>query len=199
MLEKWLLARKETEDILIGKINSIAKDIQVDSFLVKMEIYKPNGKINAVLPLEGDLFYGKYIFNRLSGDQEIIRHVESCSTRIQVYYEARNFEIQPSLFIRFGHVAIEALIDSVKHGVFPISHRLFIAQSGVCQGVSDSGDFYKREDVKQKVESRIPLEEITPEIIGLDHGRGLAYVYAMSNAIEVDTTNGILWAAHLRQ
>ncbi|MFA5258650.1 MAG: hypothetical protein WC979_08565 [Candidatus Pacearchaeota archaeon] len=163
-----------------------------------MEIYKPNGKINAVLPLEGDIFFGGYTFNRLSSDREITRHVESCSKRMQVYYEARNFEIPPNFFIRFGHVAIETLIDTVKHGVFPVSHRLFIAQKGVCQGVQDSGDFYKREDVKQKVESRILLEEITPETMGLDHGRGLAYVYAMSNAIEVDTTNGILWAAHLR-
>lgn len=167
-----------------------------------MELYRPNGKISAALQLKGDInrdiFHGCYIFNTFSGESEIMKHVELCYERINTYYRVRVLDIPSNLFVRFGHVALEMLVDSVKHGVPPINYNLFITKEGVCQGFKDQGDFYKRKDIKEKVESRTPLEKITRKNMGSDSGRGLAYVYVMSNEIEVDTTNGILWTAHLR-
>ncbi|VVB78565.1 Uncharacterised protein [uncultured archaeon] len=165
-----------------------------------MELYLPPRKISEFLSLNGDLLKRQYTFDSSTSEGKIIEHVERVSYEIMNYYNQRHLDLTENgkVINNIRGVALEVLINAKKHGISPFCHELIINKKGICQGFHDSGDFYKREDIKQKLENRIPLKEIKEEELEKPSGRGILYIYLMANSIEVDTNHGFLWTAHSR-
>ena len=164
-----------------------------------MELYLPSKKILESISFNGDVFEREYRFSAESSEADIQRHIETISYEMMNYYNRKLLDPNKNgkILGNVRGVALEALINARKHGVPPFSYKIIISKNGVCQGFHDEGSFYKREDIKQKLENKIPLKEITPEELEKTSGRGIFYLYLMANSIEVDNKNGVLWTAHL--
>ena len=91
----------------------------------------------------------------------------------------------------------EALENASVHGSkkgLPFTYGLFIARRGICHGFQDGDGYFTREDIKRLFESKTYLTEFDTDIssrrVGVKN-----YIYTLSDIIEVDTANGILYCA----
>lgn len=101
----------------------------------------------------------------------------------------QNSDIIPIMFIK------EALKNVNDHGRMPLSLKVFLTPSRMVTGFRDSGDFYKDEKVKEKIESR---KEFPQKPQRIKEGRklcslGISEMYQMSDLIYVDTLTGTLY------
>lgn len=101
------------------------------------------------------------------------------------------------------NVAGEGLRNCLIHGPKEkdILFGLFLGNVGVCYGFQDGGDYFKREEIKQQYESKIPVTN--SDLAGRDpnriHGRGVnRYIFPFSDIIEVDTKTGTLYCVQLK-
>lgn len=100
------------------------------------------------------------------------------------------------------HVAIEALKNGMDHVHNPrgrVSHVVYLGKDGLCQGFHDKGDYFKRPEVKTQYESKT---KITKDQLDLRFEEGFRigvndHIFPMSDQIEVDTNEGVLYTLHL--
>lgn len=95
----------------------------------------------------------------------------------------------------------DALKNARSHGsrnIHPYTHALFLAPEGICHGFQDAGDYFKREDVKRKWESKKPITEFDP-MPGCCHAGADSSIYPYSDIIEVDTQNGVLYCVQFKE
>ena len=85
---------------------------------------------------------------------------------------------------------IQSFLDSRKK--LPFTYGLFIAINGICHGFQEGDRYFTREDIKQRFENKIPLTEFDMDVSSRRVGVR-DYIYNLSDIIEVDTANGILF------
>jgi len=93
----------------------------------------------------------------------------------------------------------EPLKNSYYHGGNGQPHELefgvFISEKIIIAGHFDGGDYFSRQDVKEKYESRISVgEKHNAGVYGIGAGCGTPSLYYSSNLIFVDTVTRTLYA-----
>ncbi len=100
----------------------------------------------------------------------------------------------------------EMIRNGLEHGPpnQVVVYGLFMGEQGICHGVSDGGDFFKRSDIKQCFESRQSFLERDliggPRTLGMESvGCGVAGgIYGGSDLIRVDTVVGVLYCVQYK-
>ena len=96
-------------------------------------------------------------------------------------------------------VMTETLENSRIHG--PMNGRFWLVtiltKKGITNGIWDEGTFLKDKRVKEQLEEMQELTEEQMDKHDTNGGRmGTMIVYSLSEIIEVDIENGVLWTVH---
>ena len=97
----------------------------------------------------------------------------------------------------------EAMTNAIAHGSKrkdPVTIGLFLGNKGACYGFKDSGDYFKRDEIKEIYENKQPIQNFGEAIEGLSgcHAGVNCYIFKNSDLIEVDTLEGVLYCVQLK-
>ena len=163
-----------------------------------MELFMPSERILKEIGWDKD---GQRIYftNVANASESVLRGtVASAKTIITDVYRFQ-FEIadlsDDFLLRPVVRLIWEALRNVSVHGskkTLPFTYGLFIAINGICHGFQEGDRYFTREDIKQRFENKIPLTEFDMDVSSRRVGVR-DYIYNLSDIIEVDTANGILF------
>ena len=167
-----------------------------------MELYTPSKKILESIDFNNESIHQMTTFSTKVPESTITTYMDSFMLLIMAHYNKREIDLREKnkFTSDIQNVVMEGLLNAKIHGskgLTPFSHIVLIGDNGVCQGFHDEGNFYKRYDIKTKIENRIIIDEINQDYTLGTHVGLYAYIYPKTDLLEVDTDKGILYCSHL--
>jgi len=175
-----------------------------------MGLFKPSDKILEMICLNGEkplVQYEVYPFGSLE-EMEGLQVQYCCGVfeKIIHFYREDGIALDDESKSRLNHQGISNVIsESFKNWIDHapensiLTTGLFLGPKGVCYGFHDGGYFFKRPEIKNQLENKIPFEKFDEAPRGSCGHHGFGDIYEDSDFIEVDSKKGVLYCVQLKK
>ena len=175
---------------------------------MEFDLFKPSRKIlEKICEDKEKLVYTYFVIPRKFADkpmEDLVRaYHPALGNFVGEFYNLGEFvkespHLEAKLVYQFDYnsfleVFREGITNSIAHcpeNYSQINYGLFLGDKGICQGFR--GDYFKSDEVKKLWESRTPIPS-TRDSNFSGQGQGDKIIYSLSDFIEVDSQNGILY------
>ena len=172
-----------------------------------MDYYKPSERILEEIGFDDEGYYqwtilNKKQFTRKLGEKTITgknypHYYTGYYCMLEDFFRKKDFALMGNDFDDFRDFAqvnlyadSEALTNILKHSSNPgtFYHGVFLGETGYCCVLVDSGVYYRDANIRELYESKTLPEK---------HSNGTPLIYNGSDIIELNTTKGALYLAHI--